>query len=70
MVSYIQGSLELHICEDAGIMITTVSEKDVASEETDTKLAAIGYKAELSRLSFAIMIVSAGESVNRKIKII
>jgi amino acid permease (GABA permease) len=57
-------------------MITTENKKDAASEEADTKLAAMGYKAELPRslsffsvlgLSFAIMAVPTGESVTLSI---
>ncbi|CAF3121790.1 unnamed protein product [Rotaria sp. Silwood2] len=52
------------------------NEKDVASEEADAKLTAMGYKAELPRslsffsvlgLSFAIMAVPSGESVTLSI---
>jgi amino acid permease (GABA permease) len=76
MFTSIQGSLELYTHKNAGIMITTDNEKDVASEEADTKLAAMGYKAELPRslsffsvlgLSFAIMAVPVGESVTLSI---
>ena len=76
MSTTIQGSPEPRILEDVGITKTTDNEKDAASEEADTKLAAMGYKAELHRslsffsvlgLSVAIMGVPSGESVTLSI---